>query len=68
MNMKRGPFMVSPRSFVQQSLGELLGGNITSFGHFKHKVMDSAGFKFKSEQEVFEIFDKLWENANIKKQ
>jgi len=60
--------MVSPRSFCQQSLGELLGGHKTSFGHFKHKVMNSAGFMYKSEQEVFAMFDKLWEAANIKKQ
>jgi short-subunit dehydrogenase len=66
MKFKKGPFMVDPRSFARQSLADVYGGQITTFGHFKHKVMESLGFAGKSEQQIFALYDKLWSDARLK--
>lgn len=44
MKFKKGPFMVSPRAFARSSLVDLLAGETASFGHPRHKLMNSLMF------------------------
>ena len=65
MKMKKGPFMISPRAFAKESLGELLAGHDVSFGHSRHKAMVSLAFEGKNEEESFKVFDALWDAAKV---
>ena len=66
MKMKKGPFMISPRSFAKESLVDLISGEKATFGHPRHKLMNSLVFANLSEKKTFEMFDQLWDKANLK--
>ena len=44
MKMKKGPFMVTPRDFAKSSLVDLIAGEKATFGHPRHKLMNSLVF------------------------
>ena len=44
MKMKKGPFMVSPRSFAKSSLVDVIAGQKATLGHPTHKLMYSLVF------------------------
>ena len=66
MKMKKGPFMVTPRDFAKSSLVDLLAGEKATFGHPRHKLMHSLVFSKLNEKKTFEMFDQLWDKANLK--
>ena len=66
MKFKKGPFMVTPRSFARTSLVDVIAGESYSFGHPRHKLMDSLMFSKLTEAQTFALFDALWDQANLK--
>lgn len=44
MQMKKGPFMITPRQCAISSLTDLVGGETTTFSHLKHKLSSTLAF------------------------
>lgn len=60
MRMKKGPFMITPRQCVMGTMVDLLGGEVATFGHIRHKLSSTLGFAPFNEEYNFGTFKKLW--------